>query len=175
MSRWLLAAFSVSIALAEPQYMLDHVLPRGGTRGTTVDVTLYGKFLNDPKEILFYDKGIKGISITPGTKPGEEVKAKFAIALDAAIGEHVLRRGEAPAGRGHRVKQASTKIGAQDSTIQREQVRRKAATISRDQGHERDSQQAGQRCDRGRRCGTPRPGGAGRRLSAGWLRLPHRP
>jgi hypothetical protein len=91
MSRWLLAAFSVSIALAEPQYMLDHVLPRGGTRGTTVDVTLYGKFLNDPKEILFYDKGIKGVSITPGAKPGEEVKAKFAIAPDAAIGEHVLR------------------------------------------------------------------------------------
>jgi hypothetical protein len=91
MSRWLLAAFFVSIALAEPQYMLDHVLPRGGTRGTTVEVTLYGKLLNDPKEILFYDKGIKGIAITPGAKPGEEVKAKFAIAPDAAVGEHVLR------------------------------------------------------------------------------------
>src|ERR1700722_11009242 len=91
MSRWLLAAFSVSIALAEPQYMLDHVLPRGGTRGTTVEVTLYGKYLNDPKEILFYDKGIKGIAVQPGAKPDEQVKAKFAIAADAAIGEHVLR------------------------------------------------------------------------------------
>jgi hypothetical protein len=91
MSRWLLIAFSVSAALAEPQYMLDHVLPRGGTRGTTVEVTLYGKFLSNPKEILFYEKGIKVISVIPGGKPVEEVKAKFAIAPDAAIGEHVLR------------------------------------------------------------------------------------
>jgi hypothetical protein len=78
-------------AFAEPQYMLDHVLPRGGTRGRTVEVTLYGKYLADPKEILFYDKGIKAFGMMPGSKPGEEVKAKFAIEPDAAIGEHVLR------------------------------------------------------------------------------------
>jgi hypothetical protein len=76
--------------------MLDHVLPRGGTRGTTVEVTLYGRYLGNPKEILFYDKGIKALSITPGpapAKPGDvmQVKAKFSIAPDAAIGEHVLR------------------------------------------------------------------------------------
>jgi hypothetical protein len=71
--------------------MLDHVLPRGGTRGTTVEATLYGKFLTDPKEILFYDPGIKAISIAPGAKPDEEVKARFVIANDAAIGEHVFR------------------------------------------------------------------------------------
>ena len=91
MSRWLLTAFFVSTALAEPQYMLDHVLPRGGTRGTTVEVTLSGKYLKDAKEILFYDEGIKGVAITPGAKPDEEVKARFVIAPDAAVGEHVLR------------------------------------------------------------------------------------
>jgi len=71
--------------------MLDHVLPRGGTQGTTVEVTLYGKFLNDPKEILFYDKGLKAVALTPGQKPDQEVKARFTIAPDATIGEHVLR------------------------------------------------------------------------------------
>jgi hypothetical protein len=94
MSRWLITtlfAANASLALAEPQYMLDHVLPRGGTRGTTVDVTLYGKFLTDPKEVLFYDKDLKAIAITPGAKPNEEVKAKFVIAPNAAVGEHVLR------------------------------------------------------------------------------------
>ncbi len=71
--------------------MLDHVLPRGGTRGTTVEVTLYGKFLDNPKEILFYDKGLKAISLAPGSKPGEQVNARFVIAPDTAVGEHVLR------------------------------------------------------------------------------------
>jgi hypothetical protein len=83
--------FLATLAQAEPQYMLDHVLPRGGTRGTTVEATLYGKYLTDAKEILFYDQGIKAIAITPGEKPDEQVKAKFVIASDAAVGEHVLR------------------------------------------------------------------------------------
>jgi hypothetical protein len=86
-----LLALTSSLALAEPQYMLDHVLPRGGTVGTTVEVTLFGKYLTDPKEVLFYDKDIKAISIAPGAKPSEEVKAKFVIAPNATVGEHVLR------------------------------------------------------------------------------------
>jgi hypothetical protein len=87
---------SAAAAQAEPIYMLDHVLPRGGTRGTTVEVTLYGKYLQEPKEILFYDKGLKALTLTSvaataAIKAGEQAKAKFTIAPDAAVGEHVLR------------------------------------------------------------------------------------
>ena len=91
-------AFSVLVVLgltaplwAEPQHMLDYLLPRGGTLGTTVDVTLHGRYLDDPREIVFYDNGIQAINVKPGAKPNEEVKAQFRIAPNARAGEHVLR------------------------------------------------------------------------------------
>jgi hypothetical protein len=88
----LFLALTVSVPLwAEPQHMLDYVLPRGGTVGTTVDVTLKGRYLDDPREIVFYDNGVKAINVKAGAKPGEEVKAQFQIAPNARAGEHVLR------------------------------------------------------------------------------------
>ena len=51
--------------------MLEYVLPRGGTLGTTVDVTLHGHYLQDPREIVFYDNGIKAVNVKPGAKPAE--------------------------------------------------------------------------------------------------------
>lgn len=71
--------------------MLDYVLPRGGTIGTTVSATLHGRYLDDPREIVFYDNGIKAVNVKPGAKPGQEVTAQFQIAPDARVGEHVLR------------------------------------------------------------------------------------
>jgi hypothetical protein len=85
---WFFGAVS---AWAEPQYMLDYLLPRGGTRGTVVEVNLHGKYLADPKEVLFYGRGIKATNLIPGPKPDEEVKARFEIAADCPLGEHVLR------------------------------------------------------------------------------------
>ena len=76
---------------AEPQHMLDYVLPRGGTVGTTVDVTLRGRYLQDPREIVFYDSGIKAINVKSGAKPYQEVNAQFQISPTARVGEHVLR------------------------------------------------------------------------------------
>ncbi len=72
--------------------MLQWVLPRGGTRGTTVEVNLHGIYLSDPREVLFYGRGIKAASsFTPGAKPDEDVKVRFEIAPDCPLGEHVLR------------------------------------------------------------------------------------
>ncbi len=77
---------------AEPQHMLDYVLPRGGTVGTTVEVTLLGRYLDEPLEIVFYDNGIKAINVKPGVKPGEKrSRLQFQIAASARPGEHVLR------------------------------------------------------------------------------------
>src|ERR1700683_5569822 len=88
----ILALAISSPAWAEPQHMLDYVLPRGGTLGTTVDVTLHGRYLDDPREIVFYDGGIKAVNVKAGDgKPGEQVKAQFQIAPTARAGEHVLR------------------------------------------------------------------------------------
>ncbi len=88
----LFLAVAISAPLwAEPQHMLDYVLPRGGTVGTTVEVTLHGRYLDDPREIVFYDRDIKAINVKPGAKAAEEVKAQFQIAPNARAGEHVLR------------------------------------------------------------------------------------
>src|SRR6266446_6384349 len=83
--------FLTTQAWCEPQHMLEYLLPRGGARGATVEVHLHGQYLNDPREILFYSAGIKASMLTPGAKPAEEVGARFEIAADCPLGEHVLR------------------------------------------------------------------------------------
>ena len=87
----LLAANGAALIHAEPQHMIDNVLPRGGSRGATVEVTFHGRYLKDAKEVLFYGTGIQALSLTPGAKPDEELKAKFRIGQDCPVGEHVLR------------------------------------------------------------------------------------
>jgi len=96
--------------------MLEYLLPRGGTVGTNVRVTLHGRYIDEPKEILFYDQDIKAVNVSlveaPEPKPGSpdadarmearrrrrgdasqpaEVTAIFQIAANARVGEHVLR------------------------------------------------------------------------------------
>jgi hypothetical protein len=69
--------------------VLSSVLPRGGQRGTEVEVTLGGDRLGDAKEILFYEAGLRVVKLEV-VNP-QQVKAKVAIAADAATGEHALR------------------------------------------------------------------------------------
>jgi hypothetical protein len=88
--RILFAALLAANAYAE-QHMLEYALPRGGTRGATVEVTLHGQYLTDPREVLFYRPGIKAVGFEPGAKPAEDVKVRFEIAPDCPVGEHVLR------------------------------------------------------------------------------------
>lgn len=85
----LIAAFAFT-AYAE-QHSLQWVLPRGGTRGKTVEVVFTGTYLADPKEVLFYSPGIKATAISAGEKPDTTVKARFLIAPDCPLGEHILR------------------------------------------------------------------------------------
>ena len=87
----LLAAIDWRTAWGEPQHMLEYALPRGATRGTSVEVDLHGKYLNDPREIVFYGRGIKASIPTPGAKPAEDAKVRFEVASDCALGEHVFR------------------------------------------------------------------------------------
>src|SRR5260370_734445 len=71
--------------------MPDYLAPRGGSRGSSVEVTFHGRELKDPREVLFYQPGIKAVGFTPGAKPAEEVKVRFEIAPDCPVGEHALR------------------------------------------------------------------------------------
>ena len=97
------------LATALPGYagaMLKHlerVSPRIAQRGTTVEVSIRGAHLDDPREIIFDRPGIRAVSIEPMTKLPEtaalmhggrmdqEVKCRFEIAPDCALGEHRFR------------------------------------------------------------------------------------
>ena len=72
---------------ASPQ--LGSVLPRGGQRGTDVQITLAGDRLADAQEIFFYTPGIavKELKVVDA----KQVKATLSIAPDAPLGEHPLR------------------------------------------------------------------------------------
>ena len=58
--------FLLAAPLRAEQNMLDYLSPRGGSRGTTVEVTFHGRELKDPREVLFYQPGIKAIAFTAG-------------------------------------------------------------------------------------------------------------
>lgn len=87
----LAAALAAGCLPAETRYMVDYLLPRGGGRGATVEVEFHGAYLDDPREILFYEPGIKAAGFVPYAKPGDGFKVKFQIAADCPLGEHVLR------------------------------------------------------------------------------------
>ncbi|HLK67513.1 MAG TPA: PPC domain-containing protein [Bryobacteraceae bacterium] len=109
---------------ADIQYMVDYLLPRGGGRGATVEVTFRGRSLENPREILFYQPGIKASGFEPLAKPGDGFKTRFQIAADCPLGEHVLRVRTATAlsdavtfwvSRFPTVYELETKIGENDS------------------------------------------------------------
>lgn len=86
---FLIFAALTSFASAGFSPVLNLVNPRGGQRGTEIEVTLSGERLDELQEILFYEPGITVSSLTP--KDGNNVLAKLAIAPDARLGEHQLR------------------------------------------------------------------------------------
>jgi hypothetical protein len=100
---------SLLLTLAQPGFagaMLKHlerVTPRIGQRGTTVEVSIQGAHLDDPREIIFDRPGIRVTEIKPMTKlPASiglahggriehEVMCRFEIAPDCQPGEHRFR------------------------------------------------------------------------------------
>jgi hypothetical protein len=71
--------------------MVDYLLPRGGARGATVTVEFHGRSLENPQQVLFYAPGIVATGFAPNAQPATGFKAKFQIAPDCPLGEHVLR------------------------------------------------------------------------------------
>jgi hypothetical protein len=68
---------------------LNIVEPRGGQRGTEMEVQFLGARLEEVREVLFYEPGLTISSIV--NNDGRQATAKLAIAPEAALGEHSLR------------------------------------------------------------------------------------
>lgn len=83
----LLLASTLPLAAFTPK--LDLVNPRGGQRGTEMEIHFHGERLEEISEALFYEAGLSlaGIEV----KDPKHVVAKLTIAADAELGEHSLR------------------------------------------------------------------------------------
>lgn len=68
---------------------LVNVVPRGGQRGTEIDVVFNGDRLGDAQDVFVYSPGVT-VSQLDGKDP-KKLKAKITIAPDAPLGEHCLR------------------------------------------------------------------------------------
>jgi len=69
---------------------LNLIEPRGGKRGTEVEIRLIGDRLFEPQELLLYHKGISVKSLEKGDDQ-KSAKAILVIAPDAELGEHPIR------------------------------------------------------------------------------------
>lgn len=80
-------AAPASVWAAAPQ--LANILPRGGQRGTEVEIVLNGQRLDDAQELLIYEPGceVAGLEVVND----KQVKAKLKIAPDCLLGTKHLR------------------------------------------------------------------------------------
>ncbi len=71
---------------------LQYAEPRGGQRGTEVEVKIVGSRLWDAEEILFHQPGITWKEIKHDEKKsGRFFNVKFVVAPNATLGEHAFR------------------------------------------------------------------------------------
>jgi len=84
-----IAAVVSSAVAANPAVNL--AIPCGGQRGTEFDVVIRGRNLEDAREILWYQPGIRVKSLEANPKKPGQLKARLALANDAALGLHDFR------------------------------------------------------------------------------------
>lgn len=84
----LLAAFAAPLAQAVAPSLIT-VLPAGGQRGSTMEVTLSGDRLGDAQEVFFYNPGITVQKISEAVD--KRIQITLAISPDCPLGEHPLR------------------------------------------------------------------------------------
>lgn len=74
-------------------YHVETTAPRCGQRGTTVEVTMTGFCLENPRELIFYRPGIRAVGLSAETNDGfaSTLKCRFEIAADCPLGEHAFR------------------------------------------------------------------------------------
>jgi hypothetical protein len=85
----LLAAVMLSLCAEAASPSLASILPRGGQRGTEVEITLAGERLDDAVELFFHDPGITMKAIT--VESAAALKATLEIAPDCRLGTQLIR------------------------------------------------------------------------------------
>jgi len=70
--------------------VLNLINPRGGQRGTEMEVNFHGERLDELEEAIFYQPGLS-ISGIEFREEGKHAVARLNIAADAALGEHSVR------------------------------------------------------------------------------------
>lgn len=94
--------FTATASAGPVQRHLERVSPRGGQRGTTVEVTLQGVALDNVREAIFYRGGITAVEFSEarkvptrgfahGARIEQEVTCQFQIADDCPLGVHPFR------------------------------------------------------------------------------------
>jgi hypothetical protein len=75
------------LSAAAPE--IDQLAPRGGQRGTEVEVIFSGTRLGDARGLFFYEPGITLKSLE--VLPDKRVKTRLVLAGDCMLGPHALR------------------------------------------------------------------------------------
>jgi hypothetical protein len=83
----LLAIATHSVFASSPS--LSNILPRGAKRGTEIELNFHGDRLSDTVEVMPYTPGFT-IGAIEVISP-KHIKAKVSIAMDAKLGEHLMR------------------------------------------------------------------------------------
>jgi hypothetical protein len=87
---WACLATGSLLQAGSPDFL--HFEPRGGQRGTEIEIKVIGNRLADAEEIVFYDKGLVAKDVKVDEKSaGRVVNAKVVIAPDAQLGLHIAR------------------------------------------------------------------------------------
>lgn len=99
----ILSSYPVALIAGDMMRDVEWVRPRIGQRGTTVEIVIQGKFLAEPKELVFYKPGIRTVSLETlpnlthpiglahGGRIEEQVKAVLEIDSNCEPGEHPFR------------------------------------------------------------------------------------
>jgi hypothetical protein len=103
---WVVALLCVVSSIASLEAgspRLVRITPPGGQRGTVATIELLGRYLEQPKDLLFYESGVTVESIekvdsiptangrsTP-VEAGTRLKLKLKIAADCSLGAHGFR------------------------------------------------------------------------------------
>lgn len=82
-----LALGATSAFAASP--VLSNIIPRGGQRGTEVEVVFNGQRLDDAQELMIYEPGIEVAEFA--VVNDKQVKAKLKVAADCVLGTKHIR------------------------------------------------------------------------------------
>jgi hypothetical protein len=88
-SRVLACLLALALPAAAFTPVLNLINPRGGQRGTELEINLHGERIEGLEEALFYDSGL-ALGPLETRAPGHLV-GKLMIAPDARLGEHSIR------------------------------------------------------------------------------------